>query len=178
MAYLMCLLVAISLSMDTFSLSIIYGTLGMSKKEIITLSSIVGLFHFFMPLLGNMLGEAILSYIPIASSTIVGIIFFALAIEMLCSLIKQEEVKKLTSFWSLLLFGFTVSIDSFSVGIGLDAILNNDVIATTIFMITSFLFTFVGLLMGKKLKSYFGKLATIVGALLLFLLSIYYVLFL
>ena len=42
-------IIAISLSMDAFSLSLAYGTLDINKKEIITLSIIVGIYHFFMP---------------------------------------------------------------------------------------------------------------------------------
>lgn len=178
MSLIMCFIIAISLSMDTFSLSIIYGTLGMNKKEILSLSTLVGIFHFFMPLLGNCIGELILKHLPIESSTFAGIIFFVIAFQMVVSLFKNEEVKRITSFSSFLLFAFTVSIDSFSVGIGLNAILLNHFLATTIFMIVSFTFTFLGLYMGKKLKNYFGKIATLLGSVILFILSIYYILFL
>ena len=40
------LIIGISLSMDTFSLSIIYGTKGITKKNKILLSLIVGTYHF------------------------------------------------------------------------------------------------------------------------------------
>ena len=43
---LTCLVVAVSLSMDAFSLALIYGTYGMSKKNEILLAVIVGVFHF------------------------------------------------------------------------------------------------------------------------------------
>ena len=52
-------LMAVSLSMDAFSLALVYGTLGMSKKYKIFLSIIVGMYHFVMPLLGMFLGEVI-----------------------------------------------------------------------------------------------------------------------
>lgn len=175
MALFMCFMIAISLSMDTFSLSIIYGTLGMNKKEILKLSILVGIFHFFMPLLGDLVGEVILNYLPIEASTFAGIIFFVIAFQMIVSLFKNEEVKKLTTLSSLLLFAFTVSIDSFSVGIGLSAIHINHIFATTIFMCISFIFTFLGLYMGKKLKNYFGKIATLLGSIILLILSIYYI---
>lgn len=175
MALFMCFMIAIGLSMDTFSLSIIYGTLGMNKKEILKLSILVGIFHFLMPLLGDLVGEVILNYLPIEASTFAGIIFFVIAFQMIASLFKDEEVKKLTTLSSLLLFAFTVSIDSFSVGIGLSAILINHIFATAIFMCISFIFTFLGLYMGKKLKNYFGKIATLLGSIILLILSIYYI---
>ena len=55
--------IAVSLSMDAFSLSLAYGTLGLSKKETIQLSSIVGIYHFFMPIIGMFLGKFILNLV-------------------------------------------------------------------------------------------------------------------
>ena len=68
-------LVAIGLSMDTFSLSIVYGTIGLTKKKIWLLSIIVGLFHFVMPFLGNLIGSIVLSKLPFNPDIVVGIIF-------------------------------------------------------------------------------------------------------
>ena len=50
-------LMAISLSMDAFSLSLIYGALGMSGKENLFLSMVVGIFHFVMPFLGMFISK-------------------------------------------------------------------------------------------------------------------------
>ena len=46
--------IAISLSMDAFSLSLLYGTLNLEKKFIWKLSLIVSIYHFFMPILGQL----------------------------------------------------------------------------------------------------------------------------
>lgn len=40
------ILIGISLSMDAFSLSMIYGTLNLERKSIVFLSFLVGVFHF------------------------------------------------------------------------------------------------------------------------------------
>ena len=42
--------------MDAFSLAFSYGIKSISKKNVIITAITVGLFHFFMPLLGNMVG--------------------------------------------------------------------------------------------------------------------------
>ena len=47
------IMIAIGLSMDAFSLAILYGTLNFTKRKALTLAGFVGAFHFFMPLLGN-----------------------------------------------------------------------------------------------------------------------------
>ena len=68
------IIISISLSMDAFSLAIIYGTLGLDKKMSNLLSLMVGSFHFFMPILGNLIGLFLLeSFLP-NSDLLVGII--------------------------------------------------------------------------------------------------------
>ena len=53
------LLIGISLSMDAFSLALVYGIAGISDHKKIMLSIIVGLYHFIMPLIGVTLGMVI-----------------------------------------------------------------------------------------------------------------------
>ena len=61
---LIILTIAISLSMDAFSLSLIYGTLNLKPRMQKLMSIMVGIFHFLMPLLGYQIGELILTYLP------------------------------------------------------------------------------------------------------------------
>ena len=56
------LLIGIALSMDTFSLSLGVGTYNLEKKKCLTLSLLVGLMHFIMPLLGNVVGDKIMHF--------------------------------------------------------------------------------------------------------------------
>ena len=169
------IIVAVGLSMDAFSLSILYGTLGLHRKKIIILSLVVGMFHFFMPVFGNLLGNFIIKILSVDLDILVGIIFLVIGIEMVVSLFKDEEIKSISSFSNLILFGFTVSIDSFSVGIGLRAISSSILLTVSIFSIISFLFTLIGLIIGKKLSDMFGKIATIIGSIILIILGIVYV---
>lgn len=168
-------LVAIGLSMDTFSLSLSYGMLNIDKKTILKISISVGLFHFFMPLLGNELGELVLGVIKTSEDLIIGIIFSILSIELIYSLFKKEEVTPIKNNLEILFFSFLVSIDSFSTGIGLDALHLPHLAISLVFMITSFTFTFIGLSLGRKLHNKIGKKAEILGILILLFLSIYYI---
>ncbi|UKI27225.1 MAG: hypothetical protein L6V91_00695 [Bacilli bacterium] len=47
--------------MDAFSLALIYGTQGITKKHKVLLSVIVGAYHFIMPLIGTGIGSLITS---------------------------------------------------------------------------------------------------------------------
>ena len=70
MSLMMMFMLAIGLSMDAFSLALIYGTLNMSKSLNSKMSIMVSLFHFFMPILGYYLGRWILNIIGITSTII------------------------------------------------------------------------------------------------------------
>ena len=74
----------------------------------------------------------------------------------------------------LILFGLAVSIDSFSVGIGLNTITNNYILSSTIFSISAFLFTYLGLILGKKVSEMIGKVATVVGGITLVIIAFIY----
>ena len=146
--------------MDAFSLSLIYGTQGITKKHKIILSLIVGAYHFIMPLLG----------------VTIGIILILISIEMIISSFKKEEKSFLLTIPSYLIFGLSVSIDSLTTGIGLSLITNKYVISSLIFAITSLSFTYLGVNIGDKLNQKYGKMSTIIGGTILLLLGILYAL--
>ena len=160
MEFFLILGVAVSLSMDAFSLSLAYGTLGLNVKEMHFLSIIVGIYHFIMPLLGMKLGSIILNIIPVHPDIL---IFLLLTIQMIIESTKQEKVDKKMGYLESLLFGFAVSMDSFSVGIGILGITHHFLIAAFIFSICSYLFTRIGLKLGKNCHQKLGNLATRLG---------------
>ena len=169
--FLTIILVAIGLSMDTFSLSLSYGMLSIAKDKILKISISVGIFHFFMPIFGNSLN---IFLPPINKNIIIGIIFLTISINIITSFFKEKEITPINSIFNIIMFSFAVSIDSFTVGVGLDAFLYPHVIVTAIFMLVSFLFTYTGLTLGNKINQRVGFISQIIGFLLLFILSIIY----
>ena len=71
--------IAIGLSMDAFSLALAYGTLENNIKKEILLSITVGIFHFFMPLIGPIIGQQFLLQYINKANYLVGIIFILLS---------------------------------------------------------------------------------------------------
>ena len=155
--------VAVSLSMDAFSLSLAYGTLGLNVKEMHFLSIIVGIYHFIMPLLGMKLGSIILNIIPVHPDILIFLLLTIIGIQMIIESTKQEKVDKKMGYLESLLFGFAVSIDSFSVGIGILGITHHFITAALIFSLCSYLFTRIGLKLGKNCHQKLGNLATRLG---------------
>lgn len=170
---MLVIIIAISLSMDAFSLALAYGTLNLNKKDIYKLSLTVGVYHFIMPLLGLFLGSIILKYIN-NPNIIVFIILFIIGIQMIYETFKEEDIKNIVCFKQMLLFGLAVSVDSFSVGIGLNVINKNYLYCSTIFSLFSLTFTYLGLILGKKINNIIGKTSTIIGGLILIIIAFMY----
>lgn len=172
MNILFLILIGISLSMDTFSLSLSLGTFEIKKRDCVLFSCVVGLFHFFMPLLGTLIGNSIQKFIIVNPNKLLAIILIFIAIEMLLDLKEKDDKDYDFRFINMLVYAFSVSIDSLTIGIGLSGITNNSVIASVIFMGISSLFTYTGLQLGNYSRRRLGKLANYIGIAIIVLLAI------
>ena len=175
MSIIPVLLIAFSLSMDAFSLSLAYGTLKMSKSNKIILSIIVGLFHFFMPLLGDIVGYTVINVLPIKPHYILFIILFFIGFEMIIESFKDNNSIKYLDLLGMILFGFAVSLDSFTTGLGLNVIYNNKYISIIFFSIFSATFTYIGLNLGEYISCKIGKISTFIGGLILIFIGVFYI---
>ena len=174
--FFITLFIGISLSMDAFSLALIYGLEMADKSKRLLLSTIVGLYHLIMPLIGYFVGSIIFDYINFKIDYIASFLLFIIGIDMILSSLKDKDILFLENIFSFMIFGLSVSIDSFTVGVGLNTINSNYLEVSFMFMLCSFIFTYIGLFFGNKLNSRFGNISTIIGGLLLILMSVYYVL--
>lgn len=165
---------AIGLSMDAFSLAIVYGSTGINKKKIINMSLTVGLLHFIMPNIGDKLGEKFLQGFISYGNIITGLIFLVLAVQMIVSLKDKETTTELNNYLELFLFSIAVSLDSFTLGIALSLEGHNLMIGGIIFALISSIFTLIGLLFGKFLSYKTGIIGKIIGITILLLLSLKY----
>lgn len=168
----MIFIIALSLSMDAFSLSLAYGTNQINKKY--QLSTMVGLFHFVMPLIGSLLGNIILNIIKIKPNIIVSIILSFIGLSMVFK--KEEKVSPIKTLLEQIIFSVAVSLDSLSVGIGFNAITNNIFLSSIIFSITAGCITYLGLLLGNKISNKIGFISQTIGGIFLILIGIIYLL--
>ena len=173
MDFLILCLIALSLSMDAFSLSIIYGSGNINIKTIKKLSLIVGIYHFVMPIFGMCVGKIVSDVLHLSSHLIVTIIFLIIGIQMIIETFKKNENKKYETT-QLALFALAVSMDSFSIGIGLLDLTNNYLLAPILFFIFSTIFTYIGLKLGKYFNKKYGKYATFIGGIILIILGIFH----
>jgi len=165
------LIIGISLSMDAFSLALIYGMQGMTNKNKIILSTIVGIYHFIMPLIGLTFGT-ILNNINIISIDLVAtLILIYIGLDLIISNSKKEDSLEISKI-GFLIFGLSVSIDSLTVGIGLKAITNNYLVSSTTFSLASLIFTYLGLFFGNIIGNKIGPYSKILGGIVLIIISI------
>ena len=167
------LLIAIALSMDTFSASLSLGTLNISKRQALEVSSVVGIMHFIMPLLGMNIGKVILKMLPFEPDFFLGIIFLILAIKMIYDVYVESKTEIDLSVIGIILFSFGVSMDAFTTGVGLLAITSNILLSTLIFMSVSYAFTLTAIIIGKYINKRFSNISSLIGILILIIMSLY-----
>lgn len=172
MSIINLIIIALALSMDTFSLSLSLALLTNTFHLQTILIITVGIFHFLFPILGSIIGNNLLMYIYISSNKLLGIIFIILFIKLLYDVKHTKNSINNINIIYIIILSILVSIDAFITGIGLTSVIKYSLLPSTIFAITSSSFTFLGLLIGKTAHKNLGNHADKIGLTLLLILGI------
>ena len=159
--------------MDAFALSLSYGIKKLNIKNIVITAITVGLFHFFMPLIGNYIGFSLFEYTLIKPKFVLFLVFLILCIDMFSHFFEEKPKIRNLNILGTLIFAISVSIDSLSVGLGICYIYDNILLVVSSFCIISSIFTLLGFWLGKKLSQKTGKYSFLVGSITLFFYSIW-----
>ena len=162
----------VSLSMDTFSIALSISTFNIKKTKMLLLVILVGIMHFLLPILGNHIGIYITNILSIKPKYILAFILLSIAIKMIIDLLNGEEKHFDLSIINIIIIAISVSLDSFSTGMGINAITNNYLVASTIFSVNASIFTYIGYIIGKYSSNKIGKYSQILGIIILIILSI------
>lgn len=165
------LLLAFSLSMDAFSLSLAYGTLNFESKMKKRLSLSVGIFHFIMPILGMSVKYYLKDFFHISLDIITFVIFVYIGMTMIINKDTENKIEFDMYLKNILLFSIAVSLDSFTVGLALNDFI---LLAPLIFSLFSMIFTYLGLNIGERLHKKYGRMATILGGIIFIVLGFIY----
>lgn len=158
--------------MDAFTLAFSYGIKKVDNKSLIITSIVTGIFHFIMPLMGNIIGIPLFEYTLIKPRYILFLVFLIISIDMFINFFNENPKLRNLNILGIILFAFSVSFDSFSVGLGINYICSNVVLSVSIFCFVSMFFTFLGFMLGKVLSQKIGKYAFLFGSLVLFIYSL------
>ena len=169
-------LIAVALAMDAFSVSMTKGFTQkhMTNSQIIYYGLFFGGFQFFMPILGFFCGNVIASIVESLASIIGFILLLAIALNMIRESLTgdDEEITDHFSFKEVTLLAIATSIDAFAVGITIALIKDPILISSVIIGIVAFLFSVVGVFIGRKLGNYVGDKFQILGGVILILIGI------
>lgn len=160
---------AAALGMDAFSVSLGIGMQRIRLKRIAEIGLIMGLFHIIMPFAGIVLGQAISGRIGHFATLVGGLLMIGIGAQMFFSAFNHETKKMIQPVGIGLLFlAFSVSIDSFSVGLSLGISGAKVILTLFIFGVVSMLLTWAGMLLGRKVRGIAGVYSELLGGSILF----------
>lgn len=180
------ILLGAALSADAFAVTIsntfVYAS--ESKRRLVLMPVMFGLFQGLMPLLGYFVGglaaEVIERYAGIITLVILGIVGGNMICEGAEALLRPGEdeaehagpVAKRLTMVTILAQAFATAIDAFAVGVSLRAQAVNIVVAASIIALTTFVLCLAALAMGRKLGEVLGDRAQVAGGIVLVLIGL------
>ncbi len=175
MGFFEILLVAVSLSMDAFAVSVCKGlSVGKVKpKHMLTAGFYFGGFQVLMPLIGYFLGTQFRSLIEQWDHWIVFALLAVIGINMMKE--SKEECDCLNnsfSFAAMLPLALATSIDALAVGVTFAFLSVNIAPAVSLIGVTTFLLSALGVKIGNVFGLKYKSKAEFVGGLVLILMGV------
>lgn len=169
-------LIAVALAMDAFSVSMTKGFTQkqITKPQILYYGLFFGGFQALMPILGYFCGNVIASIVQSLAPVIGFILLLAIGLNMIRESLTgdDEEITDHFSFREVTLLAIATSIDAFAVGITIALLKDPILISSAIIGIVAFIFSIIGIFIGKKLGNYVGDKFQIIGGVILILIGI------
>lgn len=177
MSFLEILLIAVGLAMDAFAVSICAGTneLTKGKRPTFRLSFHFGLFQFLMPIVGWLLGFGVQRYIEDYDHWVVLALLSYVGIKMIKSgFDKNPDIRKgdLSKGMNLVVVSIATSLDALAVGISLAMLQSGIWYPSIIIGVITAGLSVLGVQLGNKLGTKFGKKMEILGGIILILIGI------
>lgn len=173
------LLIAIALGMDAFSVGLSLGIRGLVLRQSYVISLTIGLFHFLMPLVGIGIGRALSTVMGTIAVSIGGVLLCALGVSMVWSGLRGASAYvsyRKTSYWSIVLLAFSVSVDSLSTGLSLGLFSTNTVLAASMLGIGGGVMAGIGVVIGQFASHWLGDYGELIGGAILFLFGMKFLL--
>lgn len=165
-------LVAVGLSLDTFAVSVSVGLMRCEVQfwQAARVAFVMAFFQGAMPLLGWFVGEQVVEFTNGLGHYLAFALLSGIGIKMIIESLKPEEKRNpINPFKLIVVLGMAIStsIDALVVGFSF-AFVEVDILHTGLVIgFFTFLFAMLGMLLGKKTGSLFGKRMEIVGGVVL-----------
>lgn len=171
------ILIAISLAMDAFAVSICKG-LSMKKmdwKKAVIIALYFGIFQAGMPIIGYFLGVGFEESIKFIDHWIAFILLAVIGGNMIKEALSKEdddEIDDKVDFKTMIVLAIATSIDALAVGVTF-AFLNVDIVLSVIIIgILTFIISFIGVKIGNVFGNKYQKKAEFAGGIVLILIGL------
>lgn len=172
------ILIAVSLAMDAFAVSICKG-LSMKKmdwKKAIIIGLYFGLFQGGMPLIGYLLGVGFEESIKFIDHWIAfGLLAFIggnMIKEALSKKEEDDEVDDKVDFKTMVVLAVATSIDALAVGVTFAFLEVNIILAVSLIAIITFVLSCIGVKLGNVFGDKYEKKAELAGGIVLILIGL------
>lgn len=164
--------IAIGLAMDAFAISIVSGSAfkEMCVRCALRMAFFFGAFQAIMPLLGYLAGNTLAAYIGSYDHWIAFGLLVLIGGKMIYESFKIEEVEKKADPScpvTLVILSIATSIDALAVGVTLSLITQHIYAAVIVIGVITFILSYIGYVIGKRLGHFFENRIEIVGGLIL-----------
>ncbi len=158
------MLMAFALGMDAFSVGLGMGMLRIGLRQIVKIGLTIGLFHIWMPLLGIITGRLLSEQFGTIATYIGGCLLIILGIQMIWAAFRDSDATLIAPVGiGLILFAFSVSLDSLSVGLTLGIYGAKTAFVLACFGIGAAILTWSGLLIGRRVQGMLGSYSEVLG---------------
>lgn len=174
-------LLAVGLGMDAFSVALGVGFAGANARQVFRLSWHFGLFQFFMPLLGWLLGRHLVAFIAQYDHWVAFGLLALIGSKMLWESFQGTEEGKAqpegpksdpTRGWSLVFLSLATSIDALGAGLGMAFMGGRLLPACLLIGVVAGLMTLLGMKMGGHVSGRLGPRCEAIGGMVLWILAI------
>lgn len=154
-----------ALSMDAFSISLGMGMQRLRLKRIAIIGITFGIFHIIFPFIGIIVGTVLSAKIGQYATLAGGLLLVFIGLQMFFSAFIDVDKKRMIEPYGIGLFllAFSVSIDSFPVGLSLGISGAKTALVIALFGINSTLLTWIGHLVARRVRGLFGVYSEILG---------------
>ncbi|CAM4165338.1 manganese efflux pump MntP family protein [Pseudoalteromonas byunsanensis] len=169
------MVLAIALSMDAFAVSIGLGAKETKHTSMLAFksASYFGIFQAVMPLAGYLGGKGVLGWVQSYAHWIAFVLLLLIGAKMLYEAISEgieEDITQITHRVMLML-AIATSIDAMAAGFTLTLLQVEPFIACALIGITTFIFSWIGVVVGKHSGTWLESKAECFGGVILILMA-------
>jgi putative Mn2+ efflux pump MntP len=168
------IVLAVALSMDAFAVSIGLGSKGNTRGLGLKAGLFFGSFQALMPFIGYLGGKGVLGWVEAYAHWIAFGLLALIGAKMIYEGLQEgieNDIKEITNKMMLLL-AIATSIDAMAAGFSLTLLDINVYLACLIIGVTTFIFSWMGAVIGKSSGAWLESKAEIFGGVVLILIGI------